>query len=170
MREVEEKQEEEGIKAAKRKNGNAHERIIMGAAQNWSFINSGFFSSEVTVKKKIAVNRQNQNFPYSPSEFKEIRPYREYEIEPVLSKLYGKNMAEHPKLAEPKRFNRYLNESVTRYILIRNVGALEYYLRQIASKFVDENNVSDFSKFFSNDFDFETTFAESNRDRGRRKN
>ena len=126
--------------------------------------------------KKNAPNRgKRQNFPYSTtSEFERILPYRRKEIEPVLSQLFGENMAEHPKWAEEfetKRYNRYLNEALTGYIIIRNVSALEYYLRQIASKIVD-NKISsgegiDFSKFFS--YDFEAYYAEVHRNRRSRK-
>jgi hypothetical protein len=118
-------------------------------------------------KKKITITGQKLGFSYSWSEFKSIRPYQRREIEAVLSRLFGKNMAEYPSLSEPKRYNRYVNEVLTNYILIRNVSALEYYLRQVASKIVDNNKGIDFSKFFSDDF--ETKFAEYKRIRGRRK-
>jgi hypothetical protein len=119
-------------------------------------------------KKKITITGQKLGFSYSWSEFKSIRAYQRREIEAVLSRLFGKNMAEYPSLSEPERYNRYVNEVLTNYILIRNVSALEYYLRQVASKIVDNNKGIDFSKFFSDDF--ETKFAEYKRIRGRRKN
>jgi hypothetical protein len=108
------------------------------------------------------------NFLYSKYEFRLIRPYEQYEIEPVLSRLFGKNMAESPDLAEmlseTKRYNRYVNEALTMYVIIRNVSALEYYLRQVARKLVDDSNKSiDFSKFFT--YDFETEFTKANRNR-----
>jgi hypothetical protein len=90
------------------------------------------------VCKKNAPNRgKRQNFPYSTtSEFELILPYRRKEIEPVLSQLFGENMAEFPLLAEEfsetKLYNRYVNEALTMYIIIRNVSALEYYLRHAA--------------------------------------
>jgi len=115
------------------------------------------------------------DFPYHESEFKCIRPYEQYEIEPILSRLFRKNMAEHPDTAElllsdPKRYNRHVNDVLTMYIIIRNVSALEYYLRQVASKIVDNDNNNksiDFSKFFT--YDFETEFAKANQKRGTRR-
>jgi len=87
-------------------------------------------------KKNVFNDGKRQNFPYSTSEFKRICPYERYEVDPVLSQLFVKNMAEYPKLAEllseTKRYNRYVNEVLTRYIIIRNVSALEYYLRHAA--------------------------------------
>jgi hypothetical protein len=120
-------------------------------------------------KKNVFDDGKRLDFPFSTSEFKRIRPYEEYEIEPVLSQLFGENMAEFPSLAETKRYNRYVNEALTMYIIIRNVSALEYFLRHAASKIVDSNNNGkgiDFSKFFS--YDFETKYAEVNRKRVRR--
>src|SRR5215207_2453212 len=78
-------------------------------------------------------------------------------------------MAEHPSLSDPKRYDRYVNEALTMYIIIINVSALEYYLRQVASKIVDnDNNKSiDFSKFFK--YDFETEFVKANRNRRKKR-
>lgn len=119
-------------------------------------------------KKSVFITGKRLNFPYSHSEFKRIHPYRHYEIEPILSKLFGRNMAEHPKIAEmlseTTRYNRYVNEALTMYVLIRNVSALEYYFRYAASKIVDVSYRSiDFSKFFT--YNFETEFAKANRKR-----
>lgn len=99
-------------------------------------------------KKNVFNDGKRQNFPYSTSEFKRIRPYERYEVDPILSQLFVKNMAEHPELAdqlsETKRYNRYVNEILTMYIIIRNVSALEYYLRHAASKIVDSNKSIEF--------------------------
>jgi hypothetical protein len=92
-------------------------------------------------------------------------------MEPVLSKLFGKNMAEHPEIAETlsetKRYDQYVSEAVTRYIIIRNVGALEGFLRLMAAMIVDKNGV-DFSKFFTDYHDFETMLKKVNQSMGRR--
>jgi hypothetical protein len=122
----------------------------------------------VKKKEKPIIHPRKLEFDYSPSAFKSIRPYQSCEIEPVLSRLFRKNMAENKSLSKPKRYNRDVNELVTNYILIRNVGALEYYLRQIASKIVDNNNVTDFSQFFN--ADFEATYAQVNQGKGKRRN
>lgn len=119
-------------------------------------------------KKKITIKREKLDFSYSPSAFKRIRPYQSHEIEPVLSRLFGRNMAERPSLSEPERYDGYVNELVTNYILIRNVSAVEYYLRQIASMIVD-NNGADFSKFFSEDFETKFKAVNQGRGRGRKK-
>jgi hypothetical protein len=80
-------------------------------------------------------------------------------------------MAEHPELAdqlsETKRYNRYVNEILTMYIIIRNVSALEYYLRHAASNIVDSNKSIKLSKFFT--YPFETEFAKANERRVRRR-
>ena len=59
-------------------------------------------------------------------------------------------MAEHPDIAktlsETNRYDQYVNGAITRYIIIRNVGALEGFLRLMAAMIVDKNGV-DFSKF-----------------------
>jgi hypothetical protein len=121
----------------------------------------------VSKKKNITTKHEKLDFSYSEYELEHIRPYQSREIEPVLSRLFKKNMAEHPSMSEPEHYDEYVNEVVTRYILIRNVGALEYYLRQIASMIVDNNGV-DFSKFFTNYYDFETKLKAVNQGRGRR--
>jgi hypothetical protein len=79
--------------------------------------------------------------------------------------LFEKNMAENPSMSDPDRYDEYVNEAVTRYILIRNVCTLECYFRKIASMIVD-NNGTDFSKFFKRYQDFETKFNEVNKDIG----
>jgi hypothetical protein len=125
------------------------------------------------VYKKKAFNDRKTDFPYSTAEFERVRPYQRREIEPILARLFGKNMAQHPSLSNPKLYNRYVNEAITMYIIVRNVSALEYYLRQTACKIVDSNNNGkgvDFTKFFT--YDFETEFAKANQNRrkkGRKK-
>jgi hypothetical protein len=76
-------------------------------------------------------------------------------------------MAEHPSLSDPKRYDRYVNEVLTMYILIRSVSVLEYYLRHAASKIVDNDKSIDFSELFI--YDFETEFAKANQRRVRRR-
>ena len=123
--------------------------------------------------KKKAFNDRKTDFPYSEPEFKHIRPYQRYEIEPILSRLFGRDMAQHPTLSSPRLYNRYINEALTMYIIIRNVSALEYFLRQTACKIVNSDNNGkgiDFTKFFT--CNFETEFAKANqnrRKRGRKK-
>jgi hypothetical protein len=107
-----------------------------------------------------------RDFPYSDVEFERVLPYRNSEVEPILSRLFGRNMVENLKLSESKNYDELVDEALTMYIIIRNVSAIEYFLRQTARKIVDSNNRSrgiDFSKFFS--IDFETEFQEANRRR-----
>lgn len=118
-------------------------------------------------KNNVFIEGKRLDFPYSESEFKRIRPYEHYEIEPVLSRLFEKNMAEHPSPSEPRRYDRHVNVVLTMYIIIRNVSALEYYLRHAASKIVDNDKSIDFSKLFT--YDLETEFAKANQKRMRRR-
>jgi hypothetical protein len=114
-----------------------------------------------------------RDFPYSDSEFERVLPYRDSEVEPILSRLFDRNMAENLGLSEPEKYDELVNEALTMYIIIRNVSAIEYFLRQVACKIVDGNNRDrgiNFSKFCS--FNFETEFQEANRkrrERGRRE-
>ncbi len=48
------------------------------------------------------------------------------------------------------------------------LGALEYYLRRVASKFVEDNG-GDFSKFFTDYYDFDNALNEVNRTGRERK-
>jgi hypothetical protein len=116
--------------------------------------------------KKITTNRKKLDFSYSEYAFKHIRPYQNREIDPVLSRLFERNMAEHPSLSEFERNDQYVDEALTRYIIMRNVGALEGYLRQIASMIVDKNG-TDFSKFFTDYYDFKTKLKSVNQGRGK---
>jgi hypothetical protein len=94
---------------------------------------------------------------------------------PVLSRLFGEDMAEFPKLSElfsePERYDEYINEVLTMYIIIRNVSVIEYHLRHAASKIVDDKINSgegiDFSKFFC--YDFEADYAKAYGDSGTRR-
>lgn len=118
-------------------------------------------------KRKITTRRKKLNFSYSKYAFRHIRPYQSREIDPVLSRLFETNMAEHSSMSEPERYDEFVSEVVTRYIIIRNVSALEGFLRQIASMIVDRNG-ADFSKFFTDYKDFDSKLKEVNKDRGRR--
>jgi hypothetical protein len=108
----------------------------------------------------------DRDFPFSDAQFARIRPYQNLEIEPILSRLFDRNMAENLESSEPENYDEFVNEALTMYIIIRNVSAIEYFLRQAAHTIVDSNNRGrgiDFSKFFS--FDFEAKFQEANRKR-----
>jgi hypothetical protein len=126
-------------------------------------------------RKKSFIIDKRERFPYSEHEFDRIRPYQDYEVVPVLSRLFGEDMAEFPKLSElfsePERYDEYTNEVLTMYIIIRNVSVIEYYLRHAASKIVDDKINSgegiDFSKFFS--YDFEADYAKAYGESGTRR-
>ena len=120
------------------------------------------------IKRKIITKRKKLNFSYSKYAFKHIRPYQSREIDPILSRLFEKNMAEHPSMSESERYDEFVSEVITRYIIIRNVSVLEGFLRQIASMIVDKETGADFSKFFTDYKDFDSKLKEVNNDRGRR--
>jgi hypothetical protein len=116
-------------------------------------------------KKNVMTKHKKLEFSYPKYASDNVRAYQRREIDPILSRLFEKNMAENPSMSDPDRYDEYVNEAVTRYILIRNVCTLECYFRKIASMIVD-NNGTDFSKFFKRYQDFETKFNEVNKDIG----
>ena len=118
-------------------------------------------------KKKLNVRYGKLKFDYSPAAFKKIRPYQRQEIEPVLTRLFERDMAETPSLSEPERYEGYINELVTNYILIRNVGAVGILSPTDSDIAVDEKG-ADFSQFFTNYQDFEPKLKAVNQGRGRR--
>ena len=118
-------------------------------------------------KRRIITKRKKLDFSYPKYAFEYILPYRRREIEPVLSRLFERNMAEHPSMSEPEHYDEFVSEVVTRYIIIRNVSALEGFFRHIASLVVDKNG-ADFSKFFTDYPDFDSKLEEVNKERGRR--
>jgi RiboL-PSP-HEPN len=78
-----------------------------------------------------------------------------------------KQMAENPTMSERPLYDEYVNEVVTRYIIIRNVGAIEYYFRQMANMIVAKKGAN-YSKFFTNYKDFEPMLKKVNQSRGKR--
>jgi len=73
-------------------------------------------------------------------------------------------MAEYPTMSEPRRYDEFVNGAVTRYIIIRNVGALEYYFRQMANMIVAKKGAN-YSKFFTNYRDFNHMLKKVNQNR-----
>lgn len=115
-------------------------------------------------KKRVTNKHEKLDFSYSPFTLERIRPYQSQEIEPILSRLFKKNMAEHKSRYKSRLYKRYVDELVTNYIIIRNVSALEYYFRQVVSMYVDNNDV-DLSKFFTDSYDFENKRKQANQQR-----
>jgi hypothetical protein len=114
-------------------------------------------------RKGVLLRPQKLDFSYPKYAFVFVHAYQRREIEPVLSRLFEKNIAEYPSMSEPDHYCEYINEIITRYILIRNVCTLECYFRKIASEIVD-NNGADLSKFFKEYKDFEPKFNKVNKD------
>lgn len=103
-------------------------------------------------KDRVTINERKLRFIHEAHEYRAIRTFQVRQIDPILTKLFGRPMLGMGLINATPLFESDIESALKNHLIVSCVGAIEYYLRQFVRKIIDENSI-DVSNFLKGNFE-----------------